>query len=42
VARLARLIQLLRSRVRLVALAGFVMGTIGSCGLPQIKPPGLP
>jgi hypothetical protein len=37
-----RLAALWRSRVRLLALAGLMMGTIGSCGMPNIKPPGLP
>ncbi len=41
-ARLGRLGRMLRSRTRLLALAGFLMGAIGSCGMPQIKPPGLP
>lgn len=26
---------------RLLALAGLMLGTIGSCSLPSIKPPGL-
>jgi hypothetical protein len=28
-------------RARLLALGGLVMGTIGSCTLPSIKPPSL-
>jgi hypothetical protein len=38
---MALLRRVWRSRVRLLALAGLMMGTIGSCGMPQIKPPGL-
>jgi len=28
-------------RARLLALGGLMLGTIGSCSLPSIKPPGL-
>jgi hypothetical protein len=38
----ARLRRLWRGRSRLLALGGFVLATVGSCGLPEIKPPGLP
>jgi hypothetical protein len=39
---LARLRRLRIPRARLLALGGIVIGTIGSCTLPSIKPPGLP
>jgi hypothetical protein len=28
-------------RARLLALGGLMLGTVGSCSLPSIKPPGL-
>jgi len=37
-----RLRRLRISQARLIALGGLVMATIGSCGLPNIKPPSLP
>ncbi len=38
---MARLRRMWGARVRLLALAGLMMGTIGSCGMPNIKPPSL-
>lgn len=39
---MARLRGFWRRHVRLLLFGGFLLGTIGSCGLPEIKPPGLP
>jgi hypothetical protein len=40
---MARLVRLLLQRMpaRLVALSGLLLGTVGSCTLPTIKPPSL-
>jgi hypothetical protein len=39
---MARLRRLRISQARVIALGGIVMAAIGSCGLPNIKPPSIP
>jgi hypothetical protein len=39
--RLRRWVTLRAPRTRLLALGGIIISTVGSCGMPNIKPPSL-